>query len=230
MPTFQSRRRFAASTIAIASLQAVLMLGGCAGQQARLSESDRDSLATHPKVYAVRHKTAAGFSYESTGYALAGALLTPLVAIAQAGEGMGLQGKYQLEDPVGHVQERLIEAIHEKFRVANVQVVETPPASDLVPSLLQAYPGAVVLDIRTLKWGIDNNRAVYQARARILRTSKLKDILWQGTCSATADKDKTAPTTEALKADGGILLKSKILDAATECADQLVGWLTAGKP
>ena len=166
------------------------------------------------------------FSYESTGYALAGAFLTPLVAFAQVSEGAGMQDSLQLEDPVVRVKDRLIGMLQAQFNVANVVAVADPPKSDAIEKLVQTYRTGVVLDVRTMKWGVDNARAKYSARARLIRLPDAT-ILWKATCEFVADKAKPSPKMEELKANDGILLKAKILDAADGCADQLVAWATA---
>ena len=209
----------------IAAVSSMLLIAACAGQQARLSPENRDSLSSESQIYAVHHKSLTGFTYESTGYVLAGVFFTPLVAIAQAGEGVGLVNELKLEDPVLRVEDRLVKTLQERFKVSNVSVAANPPKNDQVASIVQAYPTGVVLDVRTMKWGVDNARAIYKARARLIRSSS-STIVWQATCKFTADKDKPAPKMDDLKANSGILLKAKILDAADGCADQLVNWVT----
>lgn len=222
---FFSRTRPMALRAILAST--LLMLGACAGQHTRLSPEDRRSLSEGPKIYAIQHKTQMAFSYESTGYAIAGSLITPLVAIAQATEGMALASDLKLEDPGLRVRDRLIRTLQEELKVTAVEIVPEAPKSDEPTTMLKAYPGSAVLDVRTTKWGIDNNRAIYEARARLLRTSRVSDILWKANCSFTADKDKPAPATEELKANGGALLKAKLQEAADGCAAQLAAWIAS---
>jgi hypothetical protein len=210
----------------VAASVALLLLSACAGQQTRLSTENRRALAADTQIHAVHHKSMRSFSYESTGYALAGAFLTPLVAFAQVTEGAGMQDSLQLEDPVVRVKDRLVGVLQTQFNAANVVAVADPPKGDAIEKLVQTYRTGVVLDVRTMKWGVDNARAKYSARARLIRLSDAT-ILWNATCEFVADKAKPSPKMEELKANDGILLKAKILDAADGCADQLVAWATA---
>ena len=202
----------------------LLLLTACAGQHTRLSSENRRSLAADPQLHAVHHKTMGSFSYESTGYSLAGAFITPLVVFAQVAEGSGMESDLQLEDPVLRVKDRLVTALQSQFKLANVVAVSVPPKSDSIATLAQAFRTGVVLDVRTMKWGVDNARAKYSARARLIRLSDAA-ILWSATCEYIADKAKPSPKMTELKENGGILLKAKILDAADGCADQLVAWV-----
>lgn len=208
----------------VMAIATLLLLTACAGQQARLTTENRRSLSTEPQLHAVHHKSMGSFSYESTGYSLAGALITPLVAFAQVAEGAGMQSDLQLEDPVLRVKDRLISALQTQFNLANVVAVSDPPKSDGIETLTQAFRTGVVLDVRTMKWGVDNARAKYSARARLIRLSN-SATLWQATCEYVADKAQPSPKMDELKANNGILLKAKILDAADGCADQLITWL-----
>lgn len=90
----------------------------------------------------------------------------------------------------------------------------------------ETFRTGAVLDVRTMKWGIDNNRAKYSARARLVRLAD-STILWEATCNEfVADKAKPGPTMEALTANDGELLKTKLGEAADLCADQLWAWAT----
>lgn len=202
----------------------LLLLTACAGQHTRLSSENRRSLAADTQLHAVHHKSMGSFSYESTGYSLAGVFITPLVVFAQVAEGSGMESDLQLEDPVLRVKERLVTALQTQFNLAKVVAVSDPPKSDGIETLAQAFRTGVVLDVRTMKWGVDNARAKYSARARLIRLSDAA-ILWNATCEFIADKAKPSPKMTELKANDGMLLKAKILDAADGCADQLVAWV-----
>lgn len=202
----------------------LLLLTACAGQQTRLTADNRRALSTEPQIHAVHYVWTPNFMIESTGYSVAAGLFTPLVVFVAWGEGMGLQRDYRLEDPVARVKDRLAIKLQTDFNLTNVRVVSDPPKNDGVATLKQIFQTGIVLDVRTAKWGLDNARVKYAARARLIRLSDAA-ILWKATCEFTADKAQPSPKMDELKANDGILLKAKILDAADGCADQLVAWV-----
>jgi hypothetical protein len=181
-------------------------------------------LVPDAQIHAVHHKSMQTFGYESTGYTVAGVLITPLLAIAQVAEGSALETALRLEDPVLRVKDRLVSALRTKFDLVNVVVVPASPKNDGIDTLTRSFATGLVLDVRTMKWGVDNARAKYSARARLVRLAD-RAILWNATCEFTADKTKPGPKMEELKANDGMLLKAKLLDAADGCSDQLVNWL-----
>ncbi len=224
MTTNNRRQRFMG--ISAVMLVAELTIAGCAGQQARLTAENRKSLSSQPEVHAVHHSPSRVFTYESTGYSAASALFTPLLAIAQVYEGTGLQRDLRLEDPVQRAQDRLVSKLQAHFNVTNVHVVPDPPKNDQIATLKQVFQKGLVLDIRTMNWGLDNSRAMYSARARLLRLED-STLLWQATCKYVADATLPSPSMASLKANDGELLKTKLLDAADGCADQLSAWAIA---
>lgn len=205
----------------IAATVSLAVLVGCAGQAVKLSEEHRRTLSTE-QVHAV-HVEPLGFQVESTGYTMAGVLFTPLVAVGAAFEGIDLHDKLGLEDPVVRVKGRLLDALEEHYRLPNVTRVAQPVGRFVGDTQYKSLRG-IVLEVRTTRWGIDNNRAKYAAGARVLRLSD-GSTLWDATCDAAiADEDKPSPDMEALRTDNGALLKLKLNQAADACADQLAAW------
>jgi hypothetical protein len=205
----------------IAAVAFLALLAGCAGQRVKMSEDNRKTLTTQP-VHAV-HVEPTGFGVESTGYTVAGVLFTPLVALGQVAEGSEMRSGLGLEDPVVRVKERLLVALEENYRIPNVIRV-AQPASRFSPDTQYKSLSGVVLEVRTTKWGIDNNRAKYAAGVRVVRLSDSVE-LWNAVCDdVVPDKGKPSPTIEMLRADRGALLKAKLVQAADACTDQLVAW------
>lgn len=219
--------RISTTSRMVMGIATFLLLTACAGQQTRLTAENRRALSTEPQIHAVHYVWTPVFMVESTGYAVASAFFTPLVVLAAAGEGMGLQRDLRLEDPVFRVKDRLVSKLQTDFNLTNVRVVSDPPKNDGVATLKQVLQTGIVLDVKTAKWGLDNARVKYSARARLLRLAD-SAILWQATCEFVADKAQPSPKMDELKANDGVLLKTKILEAADGCADQLFAWVTAG--
>jgi hypothetical protein len=200
------------------SLAALALLAGCAGQQVELTEDSRRTLTTQP-VHATHVLAQGGFLVESSGYTAAGVLFSPLVVLAQAAEGSTLRSELGLEDPVVRVKERVLGALEAQYKLPNVTRMTEPMTSAQYKSLT-----GIVLEARTTRWGIDNNRVKYAAGVRVTR---LADgvVLWDAICAQTiADIDKPSPTSEMLRADNGALLKAQLNRAADTCGDQLAAW------
>jgi hypothetical protein len=212
-------KRILASTSMIAFLAC-----GCAGQQTAISPDDMRLLASQP-VYAVHYGPHEGFMIESSGYSAAGALLSPLAVLLAAAEGRGLRSELQLEDPVARTKARLISALQSSSKLQNVQDLAEAQNSDPLDRLKKTHGTGVMLYVRTTRWGIDNNRAKYQASARLVRLAD-SSVLWEATCGQwIADREMPVPTREQITADSGALLKAKLGEAADACADQLASWI-----
>ena len=212
------------STMLVAAL---IFLPACAGQQTKLAPGDLRSLSSHSQIHAVHHLPARIFWVEGSEYTAAGTLISPLVVIVQMQESKKLQDKLRLADPAPHVKVRLVALLQRDVGLTNIRTVSGVPKDDNIELLKETFQTGAVLDVRTMKWGIDNNRAKYSARARLVRLAD-STILWEATCNEfVADKAKPSPTTEALTANDGELLKTKLGEAADLCADQLWAWATA---
>lgn len=216
------------TTIARTAISALTLtlVAGCAGQQTRLASADLRSLSSQTQIHVVHHLPARIFWVEGSGYTAVGVLISPLVVIAQGQESQKLRDDLRLADPAPHVKDRLMRALQTNLNLTNARAVSDPPKNDDVETLKQVFRTGVVLDVRTMKWGIDNNRAKYSARARLVRLAD-STIFWEATCNEfVADKGKPRPTREALTANDGELLKAKLRVAADGCADQLSAWAT----
>ncbi len=207
-------------------IAAVLLLAGCAGQRIKLNAEDQRALASQPNVYAVHHHPGVTFVVESTAVML----FAPLAAGIMVAEGMAMQRDLKLADLAPRVKERLVRTLESELKLANVRVVPDIPQNTSVETLKKLFEGGLVLVVQTRNWGIDNYRAEYSARVRLVRLSDAT-VLWEAACNdAVPDKGKPAPPREELVANGGELLKAKLALAADQCASELAGWLTQKAP
>jgi hypothetical protein len=208
-------------TKAVTAAVSLALLAACAGQHTKLTDDHRKTLTEQP-VHAI-HVEPLGFMVESTGYSVAAVLFTPLVVAGQAAEGSDLRTVLGLEDPVLRVKERVLAAFEERYRLPSVARVAQPSGRLSADTQYKALSG-VLLEVRTTKWGIDNNRAKYAAGVRVVRLAD-SVTLWDAACNeVVADKDKPSPAREALRADNGALLKAKLNQAADACGEQLAAW------
>lgn len=203
------------------AVSSALLLAACAGPGTTLSRDDRAAIAGQP-VHAVHHRALRVFTVESTARTLF--LPVPLGVL----EGMQLQKDHGLQDPAAQVKEKLVAVLQKDFGLAGVRSVPEAPESDDAETLRRIYQDGVVLDVRTWNWGLDNYRATYQARARLVRLAD-GTVLWQETCkTSVAGRGASAPTMDALLANQAALLKARLREAADGCAEELAGALRRG--
>lgn len=203
-------------------LAAAVVLTACAGPGTTLNRDDRMALASQPHIHAVHHHPFRVFTVESTARSLF--VPVPISVL----EGMAIQKDYKLQDPAPRIKDRLAAVLQTDFGLTNVRVVSESPEADAADTLRSTYKDGVVLDVRTWNWGLDNYRATYQARARLIR---LADgvVIWQETCkTSVANRGKPAAAMEALLANDAELLKAQLRQAADGCADELAGLLRKG--
>jgi len=209
------------------TLSMLTLLAACAGQLPAPMKGDELALSLQPQIHAVHHESQRSFSVQSTGYTVAAVLLpTPLVFLAASADGHGLKREFALEDPVARMKQRLVSSLESSLKLTNVTAVSAPLLDDDIETLKRAFENGVVLDVRTVRWGIDNNRARYSARARLVRLAD-SSVLWEATChNLVPGKAGPTRTRAALVANQGELLKSELREAADVCADQLAGWVS----
>lgn len=211
-----------AKSVLIVSM--LTLLGACAAQPPARMNQDELALSLQPRIHAVHYESQRAFSVQSTGYIVAAVLLpTPLVLLAAAADGHGLKREFALEDPVAGMKQRLVTSLESTLKLTNLTPVSAPPPDEDIETLKRIFETGVVLDVRTVRWGIDNNRASYSARARLVRLLD-SAVLWEATCRDSV-RGKAGATRDALVADHGKLLKSELREAADACADQLAGWV-----
>jgi len=208
------------------TLSMLALLGACAARPPAPTSGDQLALFSQARIHAVHHEAEQAFSVMSTGYIVAAVLLpTPLVFLAALADGHELKREYELEDPVAAMKQRLVNSLESNLKLANVIAVSAPARADDIEILRRDFESGVVLDVRTVKWGIDNNRARYSARARLVRLAD-SSVLWEATCrDPMAGRAGGTRTRAAIVANNGELLKSELRQAGDACADQLAGWV-----
>jgi hypothetical protein len=205
----------------------VAFVAGCAGPQMRLAQDDRKALADAPQIHLVHQAPMRIFTIEGRAQNAALFFGGIIGVMANVNNSMALQSELKLEDPVLRVKQRMAAALTGELGLRNVRVVEELMASDQVDELRGKLESGLVLDVRTIEWGLHNDRARYAGRARLLRLAD-STLLWQANCEHVVDEDKESPTRDALVANEGALLKANLVEAAERCADHLAVSL-AGK-
>jgi len=209
----------------ICSVVTAALVAGCAGPQVRLADEDRTALAQAPQVHLVHQGPMRMFTIEGRAQNAALFFGGIIGVMANVGNSMALQDELEPDDPVLRVKQRMAGALAGELGLGNVNVVAQPVASDQIDDLRASFQSGLVLDVRTTGWGLHNDRARYEGRARLLRLAD-STLLWQGNCEHILHEDRPSPTREALVANNGELLKANLAEAAERCADGLVASLT----
>ncbi len=135
---------------------------------------------------------------------------------------------YGLEDPVLTVQKEFLSIVLRGSDGPRIQIETTPFPKDELTDVKAKHGPIMVLDFRTMGWGIfsvsnddkERNRVVYAARGRIVDLSSGK-VSWLGKCNITDSAGNPPATTAELVANGGDLLKKRLNEAAKVCAKSM---------
>jgi hypothetical protein len=137
-----------------------------------------------------------------------------------------------LMDPAGLVKDRLLETSPLELGLPKPSA-QVGFAVDDVGELRRALGPTVVLDLRTMTWGIyaitnpfgpNRYEVVYIGRARLIRLGQLS-VVWQSQCVSGA-RDGRKATLSELTANDGALLKAMLGEAADTCAQQILSLLS----
>jgi hypothetical protein len=132
-----------------------------------------------------------------------------------------------LEDPVARMKEGLISRLGAGSEIGRIRPVATAMESDDLESLKTALGPAMVLDVKTLGWGLQHSMAdpktftvLYGVRTRLIRLDT-QTVLGRAdvTCAVFGDRRLGAPTLDDLRAEGGRLLKAALTQAAEQCVE-----------
>ncbi|GEM_PF-1244953 len=135
--------------------------------------------------------------------------------------------EYFLDDPTLMVKERFISSLETDLALGSIHHKKEAVKKDSLKSLNEIFGNGVVIDFRTLTWGLTfypwdptHYYLTYSLRSRLVQLEN-KKILWQGVCRYRGYDSKPRPTMAQLKANNGELLKGKLEQAVIECSEQL---------
>jgi len=149
--------------------------------------------------------------------------------------GERVRARISLDDPVFRVRDRFLAGLAADLGIAQPSAQEVFESDDIEVLRQELGSSGLVLDFRTLNWGIGatsnlvgaNKYGVgYIGGARLIRLEESK-ILWKGLCMSGTRDDKKA-TLVTLQENDGALLKEWLAEAAEVCADSLLSQF-AGK-
>ena len=215
----------------------VLFLGCATGGGVAPNRNEISKLKGSAEVRAITY-TPAPFVLMSAGKVAAGSLFG-IVGGAVAGNSMTKAGQeliatYGVTDPAIDVRERLAQTLANDFGLQPTP--DTAPATDSVAELKARFRDGAVLDTRTMGWQLiyypadwGHHYLIYGGRARLLRLSDGK-VLWEGKCfRKLPDAKGSRRTVDEYRANNGELLKQRMGQATSGCAEELIAHL-GGRP
>jgi hypothetical protein len=134
-------------------------------------------------------------------------------------------GDLTLVDPAPVVRRTFEQRLSSEISAERIRTVEDPVAADSVDALRAVVPNGVGIVVRTTAWqiqiapeaGMGRQRVVYAAAAKAIQMPEGR-IAWQATCRAITPE---AISGDELRRDNGRLLKAKLAECASACADAL---------
>ena len=206
------------------------LVAGCAP---RFVGIDRDTLLRlkdQPEIRVVRHPPPA-FDLGNPGNTVLGSVFglsggSPVAGPQGTGE---IARAFGLTDPARTVQDRFTASLAFELGLSSLRPVDNVVSGDGFDDLQKAFGTGVVLDLKTMRWGISPDpqfgtryRVDYAARARLVRVEEAT-VVWQGACDASEREAERGATLGELTADDAERLTEKFRDAAQACADELLG-------
>ncbi len=128
-----------------------------------------------------------------------------------------------LRDPAPDVKDRLVTAMQAAYSIAKVHSQDVPAESSEPAALQQKYGTGLVLDLRTLAWGLDRGVARYKVRARLIRLADAA-VIWDEICASSS---RAMFTLDELTAERGRRVVAAVNGAASNCAYELSQSLVA---
>ena len=213
----------------------LILVAGCASTRA-LNADELAQLRAAPELRVVHAlpstlsvmtpgRTTAGLIGGALGGAIGGAIVGGIVAANARSEGKQLVADYRLDDPAAVVKERVVAALVEQQALpGSLTSVPSAVVSTDADALAKAFPGATILAFRTDRWEINHFGSeygvIYHASAHLVRTSDAKEM-WKLKCELDG-KDFPKLSMAELKADDGVLLRTRLQRSAELCAEKLV--------
>jgi hypothetical protein len=200
----------------------------------QISTKDRAVLqAVGPVV--VAHSPGSAFEFTRSNVGLTGTdvavavLLGPANLFGQEQKHKRIAEYYvrdlKLVDPVPVVERTLEERLSAEITAERIRRLEEPVAPDNVDALRAVVPVGLGIVVQTTAWqvqiapesGIGRQRVAYAGAAKAIQLPEGRTV-WRATCRAITPE---AISGNELRRDGGHLLKAKLAECASACANEL---------
>lgn len=229
---------------------AIFCLAGCSPTRIAIGKDEMARLQAEPAIHAITYPPTP-FSFTSASDVAVMGATAGLVGVFTGGLGGALVGlhaasraksrgeemirTYSLQDPGPNTRDVFVALAASQINLTNVLAGPESLPSDELKAIEEKVGKATVLDFKTENWQLTPvtlggaYKMMYGVRSRFLRAAD-GNVLWQGYC--TFDDARSQATLEELTANGGVLLRDKIDEAATFCAKNLLEQLLTaqGKP
>lgn len=200
----------------------------------QISTNERAALQAVGTV-AVAHAPGSAFEFTRsisglTGTDVAvGILLSPANLMNRDQRYAGYAKSYvrdlKLVDPVPVVRRAFEERLSSEIPAERMRKVEEPVAADSVDALRAVVPIGLGIVVQTTAWqiqiapesGMGRQRVVYAAAAKAIQLPEGRTV-WRATCRAITPE---AISGNELRRDSGRLLKAKLVECASACANEL---------
>ena len=231
----------------IAAAVCVVLLAACSAPAA-LTEAQRRQLSSQPVLYAVNYVPSRPFTIRPEDQARARFISRAVpdrepsrsqgaAPAEDATRGSARRARIfsraparpaaRPDDPAVHIKQSLAAGLSAQLGVARVEPVQLSASEEAVEALRKRFTSGVLLDVRTLRWGLENGHVAYLARVRIIDLDAGK-IVWIGACEWKPDGHvDRAIGADDLLADDAHVLRAAIGHAAESCARSLRASLLA---
>jgi hypothetical protein len=200
----------------------VSSLAGCVSTRTT-GVSDDSAFTMHGKSIATSQRSKPDFAAMTAGKAMFG--LVGAVAMISAGNRIVTDNG--IEDPAPFVADQLRQALKVKYGLLTAAGPAPLTNSTDTRKLASLYSvGDFVLDVQTVNWSflyrpnLTHYRVMYSVKVRLIDTRAAK-LMAEAFCYRKDDDDRNPPTHEELLVNQASLLKTRLHDDATECADEL---------
>ncbi len=213
--------------LTLSAVAASVILAGCASTDLALpgktkAPVDLSSVLDGKRmILAKREKPA--FTAVTGGKAALGML---------GGGAMGVAGnrivkRNNVQDPAGRIAQNVASAVSSRHRVNVVGAGSHSVDKLSVAEIASAHSDAdLVLDIRTKGWGFTyfptdwkHYRVTYNAKMRLIDTAT-RTVVHKANCNRMPKRTGTEPTRKQLLANNAALLKQKLDEQASICAEK----------
>jgi len=199
----------------------------------QLSPTDRAAVQT-TAIFSVIQAPGSAFAFTSSPSGLTGTevtlgiLLSPTLFFPEErykGYASSYVSNLKLVDPVPIVRRAFEQRLSSEIPVERLRMVDEPAVSDSIDALRTFVPNGVGIIVQTTAWQIQISRETWIARHRVVYSASAKAvqmpegrIVWRATCRAITPE---AINGRELYEDDGRLLKAKLAECASACADEL---------
>lgn len=193
----------------------------------------KDEALTPESIARLDAKSVAVTRHEQPAFiaSTAGKTMYGMVGVAsQLSSGNRIVEQNDIKDPATGIARTLVDALAQRYNMTVAPEQQgTLLATDNVERIAKRYAATdYVVDVSTIDWtfqyypgNFNRYRVRYGATFKLIDT-KAKSVIAKGSCSRDPEQAEDSPTYDQLLANNAALIKTKLADAATFCADKFI--------